>query len=312
MNENNRISIVVLAYNQFNEVVRTVHALHDIAPDAAIVVVDNGSTDGTTQKIGAACPEVEVVRSSVNLGAAARTLGVERVRTRYVAFADTDTLWEPGAIERAADLLDSNPNIAVIAARVLVGERRRLDPVCYAMEESPLPSASLPGNAVLGFMSGACLMRTMLYRTVGGYEPRLHRGGEEALMALDFAALGFHAVYCRDVVARHLPSSSRDTKTRRWLFARNAIWTACLRLPWKHALPAVGRMLVQMQRDGVLVVGFLKTLIGLPWCLSHRRVVPVPVQRMWELLQAKPREYPVLAANTEGHAGVTTASRLMQ
>lgn len=299
METNDRISIVVLTYNRCDEVFRCLRGLIAVAPGIRIIVVDNGSTDGTARKIMQALPQIETVRSTKNLGAAGRNLGVERVATKYVAFADDDTIWEAGALERAAGMLDANPNVAVVSARVAVGEYRIDHPACRAMEESPLDSSGLPGRAILGFMAGASVMRTVMFRAVGGYESRFFLGGEEILMALDFAALGFHMVYCRDVVARHFPSRQRDGKSRRWRLARNAIWTALMRLTWKQALAETRAQIKRMARDKVLLRGMWETVGGLPWALTRRRLVPRHVRQMWDAVHGWPREYVLLRSQVK-------------
>ena len=56
-----------------------------------IVLVDNGSTDGTAEAVRARFPEVRVVALSENLGAVGRNIGVRELDTPYVAFCDDDT-----------------------------------------------------------------------------------------------------------------------------------------------------------------------------------------------------------------------------
>src|SRR5690606_24890707 len=74
----------------------------------------------------------------------------------------------------------------------------------------------------------------------GGYWPPLLIGGEESLLALDALERGWRIVYAPAVCTRHWPSSARDATLRRRLLARNAIWTAWLRLPaamaWRATL----------------------------------------------------------------------------
>jgi cellulose synthase/poly-beta-1,6-N-acetylglucosamine synthase-like glycosyltransferase len=83
--------------------------------DAPVIVVDNGSTDGSVDAVRARDPAIDVVALSENRGAPARNIGVERARTPYVAFADDDSWWAPGSLARAADLFDIHPRLALLA-----------------------------------------------------------------------------------------------------------------------------------------------------------------------------------------------------
>lgn len=132
-----------------------------------VIVVDNASHDDTATRIVRHFGDVQVVRCTRNLGAAGRNAGVAQVTTPYVAFCDDDTWWAPGALQRAAALLQSHPRLAAVAARVLVGPEQRLDPTCERMADSPLPGDGLPGPRLIAFMAGAVVMRTA-YREVGG------------------------------------------------------------------------------------------------------------------------------------------------
>ena len=109
--ETDDVTIVVATRNRPDRLAET--AAHHRAP---LIVVDNAS-DEPIRLAGA-----DVVRLDSNLGAAARTIGVERARTPYVAFADDDSWWAPGALAEAAQVLDAHPRLAVLAGRMLVGD----------------------------------------------------------------------------------------------------------------------------------------------------------------------------------------------
>jgi GT2 family glycosyltransferase len=279
-----RVSIVVLTYNRCDEVLRTVGALARLPDDAPIIVVDNGSRDGTVERLHAAYPTVQVIASPANLGAAARNLGVEAARTPYVAFCDDDTCWEPHAVEHAADLLDACPDVAVVCGRVLVGDEGLEDPTCTAMAQSVLGQATA-GMRLLGFLAGASVMRIEAFRAAGGYEPRLFIGGEEALLAFDFAAHGWLMIYCDSLVTRHFPSAARDARGRQHLLLRNAIWVAWMRLPWRDAWTETRVAVARMRAERILWPTAWASLRGLAWALSRRRVVPEPVRAMWRALR---------------------------
>src|SRR5690606_4738326 len=146
-----RVSVVVLTHNRRQELQRSLSKLTSLPERPAIIVVDNGSTDDTAYCVRNQFPQVELLRTPSNLGAAGRNLGVARVRTPYVAFSDDDTWWAPGSLQAAADLFDSNPRVAVLSAHILVGPQCREDPACSAMAASPLESIPGIGPTLTGF-----------------------------------------------------------------------------------------------------------------------------------------------------------------
>src|SRR3954452_8673794 len=153
-----RIAVVMITYNRVNEVLRTLDELTRLPEQPRIVVVDNGSTDGTVATLTAHFPGVEVLEQRRNLGASARTMGVQRVSEPYVAFCDDDTWWEPGCLRRAADLFDAQPRLTLVTARVLVGPENQEDPTCCELAHSALPRApGMPGPSLLGFLAGASI-----------------------------------------------------------------------------------------------------------------------------------------------------------
>ena len=281
-----RVSVVVLTHNRVDELERSLRHLLRLPERPPIVVADNASHDGSAERLARGFPQVACVRCAANRGAAGRNDGVARVRTPYVAFCDDDTWWAPGALSRAADLLDAHPRLAAVAARVLVGADERLDATCEAMAASPLEARGLPGPALIGFMAGAVVMRTAAYREVGGYEPRLFIGAEEGLLGLDLAARGWQMAYAAEVVVHHHPSSLRRSRHRHMLLASNRIRIAWLRLSagaaWQESLAAL-----REARARALVVPVLcRVLRGLPWMLARRRVVPRPVEQMYRTVHA--------------------------
>lgn len=280
-----RVSVVVLTHNRVEELLRTLGHLVALPERPAIVVADNASSDGTPARVMRAFPDVTLVHCGANLGAAGRNAGVAQVRSPYVAFCDDDTWWAPGALARAADLLDAHPAVGALNARVLVGPQRREDPTCAFMAKSPLPADGLPGPALIGFMAGAVVMRVEAFRAAGGYEPRLFLGGEERLLGLDLLAAGWRIVYAPEVLTHHHPSSARDARQRRLLMARNTLWIAWLRLPLPRACHETRRVLREARAPGLLGATLRAALPGLPWALKCRRVLPPQVEAMrWRVL----------------------------
>ena len=269
-----RVAVVIATRNRGTELLGTLARLRALHEQPRIVVVDNGSTDGTGELVRAHHPGVQVVGLRGNRGGAARTIGVRLVDSPYVAFCDDDSWWAPGALSRAVELLDRHPRLAVLAARVLVGPDERLDPVCDDMAHSPLPPADdLPGPSVLGFIACGAVVRRTAFLEVGGFDVRLGVGGEEELLAVDLAARGWGLAYVEEVVANHHPSPSRDPSGRRRIQVRNALWTAWLRRRLGGTARQTAHLAALAMHQPGAWSGILLALLGLPWVLRERRPV---------------------------------------
>jgi GT2 family glycosyltransferase len=282
-----RVGVVVLTHDRPVELARTLTRMLAVPEQPRVVVVDNGAT--TEADLASRFPGVELLRLPRNVGAAGRNAGVARLDSTYVAFCDDDTWWAPGSLQRAADILDAEPRLALVTGKVLVGDAERIDPTCTAMEDSPLDAEEgVPGRPVLGFLCAATMVRRRVFLRVGGFEPRFFLGGEEALLAMDVAAAGYGLAYVDDVVVHHHPSTRRDDDRRRQLLLRNALWCAWLRRPAPTALHLTLSMLREHRHDRALVGAVASALAALPWVVRRRRVVPAAVERALRTLEVTP------------------------
>jgi GT2 family glycosyltransferase len=285
-----RTTVVVITHNRRDELLCTLRQMTALPDGMPVVVVDNASTDGTAEAVAGEHPDVELIRAEENLGAVARNVAVDRITTPYVAFCDDDTRWQPGALTRAADLLDAHPGLAVVTGRCLVEPDLTEDPITPELRDSPVPGPDwLPGPALLGVLAALSTFRVSAYREVGGFCPKLWLGGEEELLALDLAARGWWMCWAEDVVVHHAPSRSRDIRRRRQLGIRNTLWTLWLRRPWRSACRRTRAVLSSAPRDAATVTAVAEALAGLPWVLRNRRVVPPGVEAGLVLLEDSQR-----------------------
>lgn len=265
-----------------------------------VILVDNGSRDGTPELVREHFPHIEVVELGENRGSMARNVGVERAATPYVAFADDDSWWEPGALERAAEVLDAHPRLAVLAGRVLVGEDEWPDPVNAMCAQSPLGREDdLPGPSILGFLACGAVVRREAYLAAGGFDEVVFFYGEEERLALDLVTSGWGLAYVDELVAHHHPSPSRDSVERRARAARNRLLTMVMRRPWPVVLRAVGEDL-RAGRAGRMAVR--QTVARLPKALARRRVVPPEVEASRRLLDRPVPAAPARAARPAADA----------
>jgi GT2 family glycosyltransferase len=267
-----RVGVVVITHQRRTEALATVGRLLALPEQPPIVLVDNGSSDGTAEAVRARFPQIEMLALSENLGAVGRNLGVDRMRTPYVAFCDDDTWWEPGALTRAADVLDACPGLAIVNARIVVEPGGADDPIVAELRDSPVPGpAWLPGPALGSFLAGASVVRRSAFVAAGGFSARLWLGGEEELLATDLISAGWEICYLEDLVVHHQASRLRDAGLRRRVGLRNTLWFTWLRRPLGPAVRRTAFLARTVPRDRTSALAAWDALRGLPWLVANRR-----------------------------------------
>ncbi len=280
-----RVGVVIITRDRSTELCRTLAALERIAGGLSVVVVDNASTDDTSAMVRAEFPDVRLIRMSVNLGAAGRNVGVAELPLEYVAFVDDDTWWDGSSLQRAVDILDGHPAVAIVCGGFVIEPGGDPDPARAAFRDSPLRApAGFPGTRVLGFLAGASVVRRAAFLDAGGFHPRFAVGGEEALLACDLASAGSTIAYVDDLVVHHQPSKVRDVRRRRTIETRNALWTAWLRRPGRDAWSVTRPILVRSLHAAHDCRGVAEAIRGLPWVLRERKVAASPVVEDLRLL----------------------------
>jgi GT2 family glycosyltransferase len=282
------VTVVVMTRNRRDNVLATLERLFSLPEAPPVIVVDNGSGDGTATAVSERFPLVHVLELGRNHGAVARTFGVRAATTPYVAFADDDSWWEAGSLRAAADVFDRSPRLGLLAARILVGPERRLDPVCEAMAQSPLPvEQGAPGPSVLGFVACGAVVRRQAYLEVGGFSPVVFFFGEETVLAQDLMTAGWQLAYVDEVIARHDPGSVSGPRAgRERLAVRNALLSVWMRRPVRVAVQQTVRLLAE-RRSAVAAAGLLDAVRRGPAALRNRRVLPHFVESQVRLLERR-------------------------
>jgi glycosyltransferase involved in cell wall biosynthesis len=152
-----RVSVVIPTFERADLVMRAVASVRSqTATVEEILVVDDGSTDGTAERLAAHYPDVHVERQANRGVSAARNRGTALARGDWVAFLDSDDEWLPTKIERQLAALAAEPaHRWVHCDEIWVRRGRRVNPrrkhgkTGGAIFESCLPLCVVSPSAVL-------------------------------------------------------------------------------------------------------------------------------------------------------------------
>ena len=116
------ISVVIVSWNAKHFLEECLRALMDspASRSTEIIVVDNGSTDGSPDMLEARYPQVRLIRSGQNLGfAKANNIGIRESMGRYVSLINSDVKILGNCLDPLADYLDQHPDVGNVGPRVL-------------------------------------------------------------------------------------------------------------------------------------------------------------------------------------------------
>ena len=184
-----------------------------------VVVLDNASDDGSADAVAAAFPQVELIRSPDNLGfARANNVIAETAATEWLLLLNSDTEVLPGAIDELLAFARANPAHGIYGGRTLFPDGSLNRGSCYdrltpwsafchatglvaAFRDSALFDTENIGGWArdsvreVDIVSGCFfLIRTALWRELGGFDPRFFMYGEEVDLCHRARARGWRPV----------------------------------------------------------------------------------------------------------------------
>lgn len=269
------VAVVVLNWNGGEDTVRCLASVEEQDyPRLVIILVDNGSTDGSLPRVRSRFPEVRVLENGRNLGyCAGNNTAIERCVQEgitYTLLLNNDATLEPGAVAELVRRAEARRDIGILGPKILHAEEpgriwsaggdlvvRENVGRLRGKNRPDGPAYDAPAD--VGFVTGCAMMvRNDVFRTVGLLDPDYFAYLEDVDLCVRARQAGFAVVYVPSARARHREASSTGggyTRRRKFLMGRNSV--IFLR---KHGTPA--------QWAGFLLFGVL----GLPVALIREGV----------------------------------------
>jgi len=247
------LSVVIITCNSKSLLVPCVESVRAsiCKNEYEIIVVDNGSSDGTPEWLRSQ-QDIHPVFNQVNRGVApARNQGLALARGRYLLILDADTIVEPGALDTLVACMDSHPGVGLGAPKLTDADGKlqytcRLYPTAlskifrrlpFSFARKKLASELLEdwphdSERAVDYVIGACqIFRRTAHEQVGPLDEAIFYGPEDIDYCIRMWRAGWSVMYFPQAVVRHL--ERRITKKLFSAMTAKHAW-GLVRFFWKY------------------------------------------------------------------------------
>lgn len=196
-----------------------------------IIVVDNGSTDGTLQKIAHEFPSVRLLQESKPGVSHARNLAIHEARGEWIAFTDADCVptptWVQALVQRASEVQD----VSFIGGAI----RPLLPTTSIGLFAENLfdQGRSIERENPPSFISANLFVRKSDLVRVGMFNPDYPRGQDTELAWRSHFRFGLRFAYANDAVVEH---------------ANESTWSGLIKKAWQHGSGS-SRLIAEFQKE---------------------------------------------------------------
>ena len=186
------VSVVIPAYNAAWCVGRAIDSvLAQTFADHELIVVNDGSTDGTAQVLAGYGDRICVIDQPNGGMSHARNAGIGAARGRYVAFLDSDDRWLPAKLARQVAAMEAQPALAFCAATATLEDPEGKVVGSWACSRQPVAGTAeiLAHHATVAGGASSVVAQTALVRQLGGFDETLF-GAEDTDLWVRLASLG--------------------------------------------------------------------------------------------------------------------------
>ena len=248
-----RVAIIIVVWNGKEDTIECLQSLsQDVYPNKEIVIVDNGSTDGSVADIGREFPGVTIIETGENLGfTGGNNVGIRHAIVHgadYLYLLNNDTTVEPEALAALVAAAEANPKSGLLAPIIyeyypprpiwFAGSKMDLPRGAAWHDNSHVPKPTDPPYEVPWATGCAMLISAALMQQLGGFDDRYYLSSEDVDLCVRVRQAGrsVSAVPAATIYHKGGRSGQRMSGTRHYYAVRNR-----LLLMRKHSGPAYYR-----------------------------------------------------------------------
>lgn len=200
-----RVTTVIPVYNGERSICAAVDSVLNQDWDGnELIVVDDGSTDGTRAVLAAYGSRIKVVARNNMGAAAARNAGVRAGDSEFIAFLDSDDEWMPGRLAKTFAALQKRPSAIMAFSDLLSRDEMGRT---FKVTTGPAPSMDQLLSSIPRIQPGTWLVRRHAFERCGGFIEQFSGcGGEDLFMLLRLREEGEFA-YVDEPLLRYSRSS---------------------------------------------------------------------------------------------------------
>lgn len=302
-----KLTILIVNWRSKDYLRRCLQTIRSTCGELAsqIVVVDGGSFDGCGEMLVAEFPGVEFVQSPDNIGfGRCNNLGFARVRGGFLLLLNPDTELRSESVQRLVAEMELRPDAGIVAPR-LFNTDGSLQVHCVRALPTPLNRALdsgflrrlMPNSRLWGVgeafraskpveveaVSGACmLLRSEVYRQVGGFSPEFFMYGEDMDLCFKIRRLGLRNIHVPAAEVLHHGGGSTQTQASQFGVEKmREAWSIYMRL--NHGSRTLFNYQFLQAISALVRVGLL-----VPVCLfaesSRRGAARLALKKWWHVL----------------------------